>query len=105
MFLSSEELRFFYNRTQYFSTERLHQLDLYWRNNSTHPIHEEMHSLIEIILITRGENTCQDQKLKLINYLDKCWSISNPMGRICARIIGYIGQFVRTKRSLNLNNH
>ena len=103
MTFSSDEIRFFYNRTQYFSTEKLHQLEHYWRYNSTHPIHQKMHRMIEIVLIKRGEKICKKHRIQIINYLDKCWSISNPMGRLSAMLIGYISHFVERKNIASLD--
>ena len=100
---SSEESSFFYHRSKYFSTEKLHELEYYWRYNSTHPIHKQMHRMIELVLVRRGEKTYKDHRLESINYLDKCWSLSNPMGRLSARLIGYMSQFVERKDIPNLN--
>ncbi len=94
MFLSSNELISFFNRSQYFSTKKLHELEYYWRYNSTHSIHQQMYRMIEIELVRRGPKFYKYQRFDIINYLDRCWSISNPMGRLSARIIGYISQFV-----------
>ena len=97
MSLSFDELRIFYNRTKYFSTEKLHDLEYYWRYNSRHPIHQQMHRIIEYELVRRGEKDYKDKRSQLINYLDKCFSISNPLGRLSARLIGYMSQFVERK--------
>ena len=102
MFLSSKELRFLYNKSQYFSTKKLNELEYYWRYNSTHPIHQQIHGIIEMTLVKRGEKTFHQKRIEIINYLDKCWSISNPMGRFSASLIGYISQFVESK---NIANH
>ncbi len=100
---SSDEFRFFCNIAKYFSTKKLHELEYYWRYNSTHPIHHKMHRMIESVQVRRSEKTYKYHRLELINYLDKCWSISNPMGRLSARLIGYISQLVERKDITNLD--
>ena len=53
-----------------------------------------MHEIVEMLLITRGENNFLRQRSEDINYLDKCFSLSNPFGRFSARLIGYICKFI-----------
>ena len=103
MFSSSEELRLFYNRAKYFSNRKLHELEYYWRYNSTHPLHHQIHRIIESTLVRRGEKLYKYHRPELINYLDKCWAISNPMGRLSARLLGYISQFVERKDIAHLD--
>ena len=75
---SSEESSFFYHRSKYFSTEKLHELEYYWRYNCTQPTHHQIYRIVEMILINRGEKTFQHKRIEQINYLNKCLSISNP---------------------------
>ena len=58
MFLSSKNIDLFYCNAGFFSTPKLHALDEYWSNNSSHPIHKQIHEIIKIHLIQRGEKTC-----------------------------------------------
>tara|TARA_Y100001968_G_scaffold240481_1_gene224029 strand:+ start:39 stop:350 length:312 start_codon:yes stop_codon:yes gene_type:complete len=94
MFLSPKNLDFFYENASFFSTSKLHALDKYWSNNSSHPTHEQIHQMIEIILIKRGERTLKQERLFIINKLEKSFLISNPMGRLSANIIGLITKFL-----------
>jgi len=94
MFLSSEELKLFYSKTQLYSTEKLNKLEYYLRYKNKNPIYNQMHEIVEKLLIKRGENIVQLQKKEQINYLDKCLSLSNPFGRFSARLIGYICKFI-----------
>ena len=94
MFLSSEELKLFYSKTQYYSTKKLHELEYYLRDNNTYPIYNQMHEIVEILLITRGNHNFLHQRIEEINYLDKCLSLSNPFGRFSARLIGSICKFI-----------
>ena len=55
MFLSSKNIEFFYGHVNFFSTRKLHDLDEYWSNNRSHPTHQQIHEIIEIHLIQRGE--------------------------------------------------
>ncbi len=88
MFLSRNDSEFFYGKAVFFSTGKLHALDEYWSNNSSHPTHKQIHEMIEIVLIERGEKTLKQKRLNLINKLEKSFLISNPMGRLSANIIG-----------------
>ena len=62
--------------------------------NTTHPIHQQIHRVIQIILVKRMQKNYKPNRLQMINYLDKCWLISNPIGRFSARLIGYMSKFV-----------
>ena len=90
MFLSENDSEYFYGQAFFFSTSKLHALDEYWSHNSTHPTHQQIHKMIESILITRGEKTMKQERLNLINHLEKSFLISNPMGRFSANTIGLI---------------
>ena len=101
MFLSSEELKLFYSETQYYSTKKLHELEYYLRYNKTYPVYNQMHKIVEILLIKRGEHNFLHQRIEEINYLDKCLSLSNPFGRFSARLIGYICKFIDNENAEN----
>tara|TARA_B100000700_G_scaffold270029_1_gene311879 strand:- start:1280 stop:1606 length:327 start_codon:yes stop_codon:yes gene_type:complete len=90
MFLTPVDSDFFYGKVLFFSTSKLHALDDYWSKNSSHPTHEQMHQIIESVLIQRGETTLKQERLNLISNLEKSFSISNPVGRLSANIISFI---------------
>ena len=98
MFSHSEELKLFYFQTQNYSTKKLHELEYYLRNNNTYTIYNQMHEIVEILLIKRCEYNFQHQRIEEINYLNKCLSLSNPFGRFSARLIGYICKFIDKKK-------
>ena len=102
MFLSSEELKLFHTKTQYYSTKNLHELEYYLRYKNTYPIYIQMHVIVEILLIKRGENNFLRQRIEEINYLDKCLALSNPFGRFSARLIGYIHKFIDNEKISNI---
>jgi len=95
MFLSPSESDFFYSKAVFFSTSKLHALDEYWSNNCSHPTHQQIHEMIEIVLIERGEKTLKQERLNQINNLEKSFLISNPMGRFSANIIGLITKILK----------
>ena len=97
MFLSSADSNFFKNRAECFSNSKLHALDKYWSINNSHPMHEQMHKIIENILNTRGEKTIRQSRLDLIMNFERSLSISTPMGRLSANIISFISHFVSSK--------
>ena len=103
MFLSPKDSEFFYDKAEFFSTSKLHALDEYWSNNSSHPTHQQIHEMIESVLIQRGEKTLKQEKLNLINNLEKSLLISNPMGRFSANIIGLITKILFSKTLLKKN--
>jgi len=97
MFLSSTESIFFKSRAESFSNSKLHALDRYWSVNNSHPIHEQMHEIIESILNTRGEKTIKQSRLDLVRNFERSLSISTPMGRLSANIISFISCLVISK--------
>ena len=102
MFLSSSDSIFFKNRAECFSNSKLHALDKYWSVNNSHPMHKQMHEIIENILKTRGEKTIRQRRIDLIKNFERSLSISTPMGRLSANIISFITYFVSSK--VNHNN-
>ena len=102
MFLSTNESEFFYGKAVFFSTSKLHALDEYWSNNSSHPTHQRIHEIIENVLIQRGEKTLKQERSKLINSLEKSFLISNPMGRFSANIIGLITRILLSKKFITM---
>ena len=103
MFLSPNDSQFFYGKAVFFSTNKLHALDEYWSNNCSHPTHKQIHAMIESVLIQRGEKTLKQERLKLINKLEKSFLISNPMGRLSANIIGLITRFLFSQTFIKSN--
>ena len=89
MFLSSSELILFYIQIKSYSTKELFKLEYFLRYNNACIVYNQFHTIVKTILIKRIER---------IIYLNKCLSVSNPMGRLSARLIGYIGSFVKEKK-------
>ena len=98
MFLSQNDSELFYGKAVFFSTTKLHALDEYWSKNSSHPTHQKIHEMIETALIQRGEKTLKQEKINLINNLEKSFQISNPMGRFSANIIGLTTKILFSKK-------
>ena len=98
MFLHSKKLKMFHNRTQYYSTKRLHKLECYLRYNNTCSMHNQMHKIVEMLLIKRGEYNFLHQRIEEVNYLDRCFSLSNPFGRFSARLISYMCRLIDKKK-------
>ena len=97
MFLSSADSIFFKSRAECFSNSKLHALDRYWSINNSHPVHKQIHEIIETVLNTRGEKTIKQARLDLVRNLERCLSISTPMGRLSANIISFISSLVMSK--------
>ena len=97
MFLSSADSIFFKSRAECFSNSKLHALDRYWSINNSHPVHKQIHEIIETILNTRGEKTIKQSRLDLVRNFERSLSISTPMGRLSANIISFISSFVMPK--------
>ena len=97
MFLSSADSIFFKSRAECFSNSKLHALDQYWSINNSHPMHQQIHEIIENVLQKRGEKTLRQSRLDLVMNFERSLSISNPMGRLCANIISFITYFVVSK--------
>ena len=97
MFLSSADSKFFTYRAECFSNSKLHSLDQYWSQNNSHPMHQQIHEIIEDILIKRGEKTIRQKRLDLIMNFERSLSISNPLGRLCANILSFFSYFLISK--------
>ena len=102
MFLSPNDSEFFYDKVVFFSTSKLHALDDYWSKNSSHPTHQQIHQIIESVLIQRGEKTLKQKKINVISKLERSFLISNPMGRFSANIIGLITKLLISKKLIKL---
>ena len=97
MFLSSADSVFLKSCAECFSNSKLHALDRYWSINNSHPMHKQMHEIIENILNARGEKTIKQSRLDLVRNFERSLSISTPMGRLSANIISFISFFVTSK--------
>ena len=93
MFLSPSELELFYSEINNFNTKKLNELEYFLRYNNKCTTYKQMHRIVEMILIKRSEYSFLNLRDEQINYLDKCFSLSNPFGRFSARLIGYISNF------------
>ena len=98
MFLKSKQTKLFYSKAQYYSTNKLHELEYSLRYNNRYPIYNQMHEIVKMLLITRGNYNFLNQRIEEINYLNKCLSLSNPFGRFSARLIGYICKFIDKRK-------
>ena len=95
-------MEFFYGNASMLSTPKLHALDEYWSNNRSHPKHQQIHEIIEIHLIQRGEKTLKQIRLSQIRKLERSYLISNPMGRFSANIIGLITKLLISKKLIQI---
>ena len=86
MCLGAEDHMEWYERTKALSTERLHKLDLYWRDNFKNSVHQELHSMVQMILVERGEKTLEIQRQETIKELNRSLRLSNPFGRLLSEI-------------------
>ena len=86
MCLGPEDHMEWYERTKALSTERLHRLDLYWRDNFENSVHQELHSMVEMILVERGEKTLEMERQEKIQGLNRSLELSNPFGRVLSEI-------------------
>ena len=97
MFLTSVDSIFLKSRAECFSNSKLYALDRYWSANNSHPMHEQIHEIIENILNTRGEKTIKQSRLDSVKNLERSLSVSTPMGRLSANIISFISRLVISK--------
>ncbi len=105
MFLSPKNAEFFYSNAEFFSTSKLHALDQYLSNNSSNYTHQQIHQIIESLLIQRGEKILKQEKLYLIRKLERSFLISNPMGRLSANIIGLITKILISKKLIQIKKY
>ena len=86
MCLGPEDHMEWYEKTKALSTERLHKLDLYWRDNFENSVHQELHSMVQMILVERGEKTLEMQRQEKIQGLNRSLELSHPFGRVLSKI-------------------
>ncbi len=72
-------------RTESLSTQKLHDLDLYWTEHSENTVDEQLHGMVELVLKFRGEKTLRELRQAKIDTLNKCLSISHPLGRLFSK--------------------
>ena len=102
MFLSQKDAEFFCENADCLSTSKLCDLDEYCSNNTSHPIYQEIHEMIEILLIQRGEKTLKQKRLCQIRKLERSFLISNPLGRFSANVIGLITKILISKKLIKI---
>ena len=102
MFLSSKNIEFIYDNASFLSTSKLHTLDEYWSNNRSHPTHQQIHEIIELHLIQRGEKTLQQIRLCQIRELERSYLVSNPMGRFSANLIRLITKLLVSTKLIKI---
>jgi len=86
MCLDFDDHQKWFEITKNLSTERLHNLDIYWRDNFQTSVDQEMHSMVEFVLKERGEKTLEMKRQEQINELNKSLKVSNPVGRIISDV-------------------
>ena len=86
MCLEPEDHMVWYDRTKNLSMEGLHNLDLYWRDNFENSVHQELHSMVQMILVERGEKTLEIKRQEQIKELNQSLRLSNPFGRLLSEI-------------------
>ena len=98
MYSSSKDLKYIYCKAVFLRTNQLHALDQFWSKISSYPRYQKIHKIIKSILIQRGEKTIRQERLNIINNLEKSFLISNPMGRFSANIIRLITKLLLPKK-------
>ena len=96
MCLDFDDHQKFFEITKNLSTERLHHLDRYWRDNFQTSVDQEMHSMVELVLKERGETTLEMKRQEHIKELNKSLKVSNTVGRVVAGVKGF---FARSHQS------
>ena len=102
MFLSPENSESKNGNEYFYYICKLHDLDKYFSNNCCHPKYQKIHKKIENLLIQSGEKTMKQEKIYLIRKLERSFSISNPMGRFSANIIGLITKLLISKKLIKI---
>ncbi len=86
MCLDPEDHMIWVERTESLSTQKLHELDLYWQDHSENTIDEQLHGMVEMVLEYRGKKTLRQLRHEKIEMLNKCLSISHPLGRLFSKV-------------------
>jgi len=102
MFLSQKNSESFNEKENFFYICKLHDLDTYWSNKRCHTTHQKIHKKVESRLTQLSETTMKQEKMYLIRKLERSLSISNPMGRFSANIIGLITKILISKKLIEI---
>ena len=86
MCLEPDEYMKMFNITKNLSTEKLHKLDRYWKENVENTVEEQLHSIVEVVLRERGEKTLEMKRQEQIKELNKSLKVSNPFGRFVSGV-------------------
>ena len=86
MCLEPDEYMKMFNITKNLSTEKLHNLDHYWKENVENTVQEQLHSIVEVVLKERGEKTLEMKRQEQIKELNKSLKVSNPFGRVVSGV-------------------
>ena len=98
--MSQKDVQFLRVNADFLSTSKLCALDEYWSNNNSHPKHQQIHEVIQTLIIQRGEKTFKQKRLLLLRNLERSYAISNPMGRFSANFISLITKVLISNKNL-----
>ncbi len=96
MCLEPDEYMKMFNITKSLSTEKLHKLDRYWKDNVENTAEEQLHSIVEVVLRERGEKTLEMKRQEQIKELKKSLKVSNPVGRFVSGVKCF---FIRSSKA------
>ena len=96
MCLEPDEYMKMFNITKSLSTEKLHKLDRYWKDNVENTAEEQLHSIVEVVLRERGEKTLEMKRQEHIKELKKSLKVSNPVGRFVSVVKCF---FIRSSKA------
>jgi len=96
MCLEPDEYMKMFNITKNLSTEKLHKLDRYWKDNVENTAEEQLHSIVEVVLKERGEKTLEMKRQEQIKELKKSLKVSNPVGRFVSGVKCF---FIRSSKA------
>ena len=86
MKLESEENNEWSKRKEALSKERLHRFAPYWRENLDNSVHQERHSMVQMILVEKREKTLRMWRQESIKDLNRSLRLSNRVGRVHSEI-------------------
>ncbi len=96
MCLEPDEYMKMFNITKNLPTEKLHNLDRYWKENVENTVQEQLHSIVEVVLRERGEKTLEMKRQEQIKELNKSLKVSNPFGRVVSGVKCF---FIRSSKA------
>ena len=100
--MSQKDVQFLRVNADFLSTSKLCALDEYWSNNNSHPMHQQIHEVIQTLIIQRGEKTLKQKRLYIIKKLERSFLLSNRMGRFSANIIRFITKFLISNKLIKI---